>query len=150
MAQSLLPHWRLCNVRNHVPTGMLPAQPLVNKRCPQIMPLESDVLPARRRMHPSRPRWPQPQDATGPWRIRSFGVTTPSLHHALKTSWFSEAICLRAPRLTQKHCRGRPHLCPNKVAPKHGSIDKATVHQHQWSSGRIHCCHRCDPGSIPG
>ena len=23
-------------------------------------------------------------------------------------------------------------------------------HQHQWSSGRIHRCHRCDPGSIPG
>ena len=22
--------------------------------------------------------------------------------------------------------------------------------RHQWSSGRIHCCHRCDPGSIPG
>ena len=22
--------------------------------------------------------------------------------------------------------------------------------QHQWSSGRIHPCHRCDPGSIPG
>ena len=24
------------------------------------------------------------------------------------------------------------------------------VHMHQWSSGRIHRCHRCDPGSIPG
>ena len=23
------------------------------------------------------------------------------------------------------------------------------THQHQWSSGRIHRCHRCDPGSIP-
>ena len=23
-------------------------------------------------------------------------------------------------------------------------------HKHQWSSGRIHRCHRCDPGSIPG
>ena len=22
--------------------------------------------------------------------------------------------------------------------------------RHQWSSGRIHRCHRCDPGSIPG
>ena len=22
--------------------------------------------------------------------------------------------------------------------------------EHQWSSGRIHRCHRCDPGSIPG
>ena len=22
--------------------------------------------------------------------------------------------------------------------------------QHQWSSGRIHRCHRCGPGSIPG
>ena len=22
--------------------------------------------------------------------------------------------------------------------------------KHQWSSGRIHRCHRCDPGSIPG
>ena len=21
---------------------------------------------------------------------------------------------------------------------------------HQWFSGRIHRCHRCDPGSIPG
>ena len=82
MAQIFLLHWCLCNVGNHVPTGMLPAQPFVNKQCPQVMPLESDVLPARCRMHPSRPRWPQPQDATGPWRIRSFGVTTPSWHHA--------------------------------------------------------------------
>ncbi len=24
------------------------------------------------------------------------------------------------------------------------------LYQHQWSSGRIHRCHRCDPGSIPG
>ena len=23
-------------------------------------------------------------------------------------------------------------------------------HQHQWSSGRKHRCHRCDPGSTPG
>ena len=22
--------------------------------------------------------------------------------------------------------------------------------KHQWSRGRIHRCHRCDPGSIPG
>ena len=22
--------------------------------------------------------------------------------------------------------------------------------EHQWSSGRMHRCHRCDPGSIPG
>ena len=26
----------------------------------------------------------------------------------------------------------------------------AKAQQHQWSSGRIHRCHRCDPGSIPG
>ena len=26
----------------------------------------------------------------------------------------------------------------------------AMVRRHQWSSGRIHRCHRCDPGSIPG
>ena len=24
------------------------------------------------------------------------------------------------------------------------------THLQQWSSGRIHRCHRCDPGSIPG
>ena len=24
------------------------------------------------------------------------------------------------------------------------------MQKHQWSSGRIHRCHRCDPGSIPG
>ena len=24
------------------------------------------------------------------------------------------------------------------------------LQQHQWSSGRIHRCHQCDPGSIPG
>ena len=23
------------------------------------------------------------------------------------------------------------------------------LQQHQWSSGRMHRCHRCDPGSIP-
>ena len=26
---------------------------------------------------------------------------------------------------------------------------KISVQLHQWSSGRIHRCHRCDPGSIP-
>jgi hypothetical protein len=37
-----------------------------------------------------------------------------------------------------------------------GSWDKETMGragsraEHQWSSGRIHRCHRCDPGSIPG
>jgi hypothetical protein len=30
-----------------------------------------------------------------------------------------------------------------------GVCDKQK-HEHQWSSGRIHRCHRCDPGSIPG
>ena len=28
--------------------------------------------------------------------------------------------------------------------------DSQMGHEHQWSSGRIHRCHRCDPGSIPG
>ena len=28
--------------------------------------------------------------------------------------------------------------------------DLPIVRTHQWSSGRIHRCHRCDPGSIPG
>ena len=28
--------------------------------------------------------------------------------------------------------------------------DSLETHEHQWSSGRIHRCHRCDPGSIPG
>lgn len=30
------------------------------------------------------------------------------------------------------------------------SFETTEKHQHQWSSGRIHRCHRCDPGSIPG
>ena len=34
----------------------------------------------------------------------------------------------------------------NKKAP----ANVKRTHQHQWSSGRIHRCHRCDPGSIPG
>ncbi len=28
--------------------------------------------------------------------------------------------------------------------------DGNACQKHQWSSGRIHRCHRCDPGSIPG
>ena len=32
-----------------------------------------------------------------------------------------------------------------------GGICRANrIQMHQWSSGRIHRCHRCDPGSIPG
>ena len=31
----------------------------------------------------------------------------------------------------------------NKKAP----ANVKRTHQHQWSSGRIHRCHRCDPGS---
>ena len=34
----------------------------------------------------------------------------------------------------------------NKKAP--ANVKRA--YQHQWSSGRIHRFHRCDPGSIPG
>ena len=30
------------------------------------------------------------------------------------------------------------------------AIETPSKHQHRWSSGRIHRCHRCDPGSIPG
>ena len=29
-------------------------------------------------------------------------------------------------------------------------FDTQLGHEHQWSNGRIHRCHRCDPGSIPG
>ena len=39
-------------------------------------------------------------------------------------------------------CASRHHTC-------HGSFTQNTQ-QHQWSSGRIHRCHRCGPGSIPG
>ena len=30
------------------------------------------------------------------------------------------------------------------------SLTRLNRLKHQWSSGRIHRCHRCDPGSIPG
>ena len=31
-----------------------------------------------------------------------------------------------------------------------GGSSRCELCKHQWSSGRIHRCHRCDPGSIPG
>ena len=36
------------------------------------------------------------------------------------------------------------------IASKHKEAPNGRIQQHQWSSGRIHRCHRCDPGSIPG
>ena len=30
------------------------------------------------------------------------------------------------------------------------SVGPTSKSEQQWSSGRIHRCHRCDPGSIPG
>ena len=45
------------------------------------------------------------------------------------------------------------NICPDDL-PKSRidlmAVDFRSRHEHQWSSGRIHCCHRCDPGSIPG
>ena len=42
-----------------------------------------------------------------------------------------------------------PH--PPGQSPDSGLFDVArSVARHQWSSGRIHRCHQCDPGSIPG
>lgn len=29
-------------------------------------------------------------------------------------------------------------------------VSRVGVQEHLWSSGRIHGCHPCDPGSIPG
>ena len=43
----------------------------------------------------------------------------------------------------------RPGLQPRRslnIVPKVSGLH----HWHQWSSGRIHRCYRCDPGSIPG
>jgi hypothetical protein len=48
-------------------------------------------------------------------------VSAPRLCHCLMV------VCRPGALLGQRHCR-----------------------KHQWSSGRIHRCHRCDPGSIPG
>ena len=39
-----------------------------------------------------------------------------------------------------------PSECALKFQPR--SLNEKC--EHQWSSGRIHRCHRCDPGSIPG
>jgi hypothetical protein len=41
-----------------------------------------------------------------------------------------------------------PSLAPSLCADV--TTSAAQTAEHQWSSGRIHCCHRCDPGSIPG
>ena len=41
-------------------------------------------------------------------------------------------------RHARRNCK--PHLC---WLPKDRQL-------HRWSSGRIHRCHRCGPGSIPG
>ena len=39
---------------------------------------------------------------------------------------------------------------PRKTHADQQKVEASRFHQHQWSSGRIHRCHRCDPGSIPG
>ena len=50
----------------------------------------------------------------------------------------------------------RPDLPRSTLWPirKETTAEPAVVYnhisKHQWSSGRIHRCHRCDPGSIPG
>ena len=47
----------------------------------------------------------------------------------------------------------RLHAWPRPIASRTrmplGQQD-SRITKHQWSSGRIHRCHRCDPGSIPG
>ena len=44
--------------------------------------------------------------------------------------------------LDGKHLSHRRHRSPTQP--------RRFLPAHQWSSGRIHRCHRCDPGSIPG
>ena len=43
-------------------------------------------------------------------------------------------------------------LRPGKRRTNASYVHDGALHivRHQWSSGRIHRCHRCDPGSIPG
>ena len=66
-------------------------------------------------------------------------------------------------RLAQLHMStdspvaGRRHPAHTAITTRGGAsqhdglLARASNEQeHQWSSGRIHCCHRCDPGSIPG
>jgi hypothetical protein len=45
---------------------------------------------------------------------------------------------------------GNTRFANSGRAKLHGLANPNTIQQHHWSSGRIHRCHRCDPGSIPG
>ena len=60
-----------------------------------------------------------------------------------------------APRGERGRRRGGAVVSPSNDSPskrRHtfDALRSIRHHSHQWSSGRIHRCHRCDPGSIPG
>ena len=70
-------------------------------------------------------------------------------------------LAVRSDQLSYKSCSTlvsnrwpQIHFIGSARDPKHDTpIDLfrlMKVNEHQWSSGRIHRCHRCDPGSIPG
>ena len=48
-----------------------------------------------------------------------------------------------------RHCTSSASRCVGVSVFASGLISCHNCMQ-QWSSGRIHRCHRCDPGSIPG
>ena len=53
----------------------------------------------------------------------------------------------RPKRCTASGCR---HAPPGGLDVDNSWPSSKMLQGHQWSSGRIHRCHRCDPGSIPG
>ena len=64
--------------------------------------------------------------------------------HTCVRRWSIEVVCVFA----------AVHVCVPRArwwSPRMLNVFAAHyTHQHRWSSGRIHRCHRCDPGSIPG
>ena len=58
---------------------------------------------------------------------------------------------------TNRRAGGEGHPAHTAITTRSGAsqhvgllLRASNEEEHQWSSGRIHCRHRCDPGSIPG
>ena len=109
--------------------------------------------------------------STRNWRLSASRAYNSSVPHHLRTSLFRSGACMKAVTNQMQHLvrvlylpacwlfRGQCIQCESRsglrwlIKHVHAPYTCATTTMsqlHQWSSGRIHRCHRCDPGSIPG
>jgi hypothetical protein len=95
--------------------------------------------------HPLSEREVVGSDPTGGLFLLSYLFLSAGQLTALQVVRVALAVLATAP-FKAGDLRQRHH---GNACARDSGLHPEDIQQHQWSSGRIHRCHRCDPGSIP-